>query len=70
MNNSVFGELCYQFLENYIIFILKTSISPGYKLFQVSLLEECGFFERALEELHKRESKIVSSYNAILQKFV
>ncbi|KAK4719220.1 hypothetical protein R3W88_017558 [Solanum pinnatisectum] len=27
-------------------------------LYKVSLLEECGFLERALEELHKRESKI------------
>ncbi|CAK9174650.1 unnamed protein product [Ilex paraguariensis] len=28
-------------------------------LYKISLLEECGFFERALEELHKKESKIV-----------
>ncbi|XP_061359544.1 N-terminal acetyltransferase A complex auxiliary subunit NAA15-like isoform X2 [Gastrolobium bilobum] len=28
-------------------------------LFKISLLEECGFLERALEELHKKESKIV-----------
>uniref|UniRef100_A0A7N0VK31 Uncharacterized protein n=2 Tax=Kalanchoe fedtschenkoi TaxID=63787 RepID=A0A7N0VK31_KALFE len=28
-------------------------------LYKVSLLEECGVFERALEELHKKESKIV-----------
>uniref|UniRef100_A0A7N0RHA1 Uncharacterized protein n=1 Tax=Kalanchoe fedtschenkoi TaxID=63787 RepID=A0A7N0RHA1_KALFE len=28
-------------------------------LYKVSLLEECGAFERALEELHKKESKIV-----------
>lgn len=27
--------------------------------FQVSLLEECGFFERAVEELRKKELKIV-----------
>ncbi|XP_010254211.1 PREDICTED: N-alpha-acetyltransferase 16, NatA auxiliary subunit-like isoform X1 [Nelumbo nucifera] len=28
-------------------------------LYKISLLEECGFLERALEELHKKESKIV-----------
>ncbi|XP_057451305.1 N-terminal acetyltransferase A complex auxiliary subunit NAA15-like [Lotus japonicus] len=28
-------------------------------LYKISLLEECGFFERALEELQKNESKIV-----------
>jgi tetratricopeptide (TPR) repeat protein len=28
-------------------------------LYKISLLEECGFLERALEELHKRESKMV-----------
>ncbi|KAL4291267.1 hypothetical protein GQ457_14G005930 [Hibiscus cannabinus] len=28
-------------------------------LYKISLLEECGFFERALEELHKKEPKIV-----------
>nr|DAD44771.1 TPA_asm: hypothetical protein HUJ06_003001 [Nelumbo nucifera] len=28
-------------------------------LYKVSLMEECGFLERALEELHKKESKIV-----------
>ncbi|KAK8988644.1 hypothetical protein V6N11_030027 [Hibiscus sabdariffa] len=28
-------------------------------LYKVSLLEECGFLERALEELHKKEPKIV-----------
>ncbi|XP_061338524.1 N-terminal acetyltransferase A complex auxiliary subunit NAA15 [Gastrolobium bilobum] len=28
-------------------------------LYKISLLEECGFFERALEELHKKELKIV-----------
>ncbi|KAF7814310.1 N-terminal acetyltransferase A complex auxiliary subunit NAA15 [Senna tora] len=28
-------------------------------LYKVSLLEKCGLFERALEELHKKESKIV-----------
>ncbi|KAG4383186.1 hypothetical protein GLYMA_13G027850v4 [Glycine max] len=28
-------------------------------LLQISLLEECEFLERALEELHKKESKIV-----------
>lgn len=27
---------------------------------QVSLLEECSLMERALQELHKKESKIVS----------
>ncbi|RZC09117.1 N-terminal acetyltransferase A complex auxiliary subunit NAA15, partial [Glycine soja] len=26
---------------------------------QISLLEECEYLERALEELHKKESKIV-----------
>ncbi|XP_022714904.1 N-terminal acetyltransferase A complex auxiliary subunit NAA15-like isoform X2 [Durio zibethinus] len=28
-------------------------------LYKISLLEECGFLERALEELHKKEPKIV-----------
>ncbi|XP_027344722.1 N-terminal acetyltransferase A complex auxiliary subunit NAA15-like isoform X2 [Abrus precatorius] len=28
-------------------------------LYKISLLEECGFLERALEELHNKESKIV-----------
>ncbi|XP_042496121.1 N-terminal acetyltransferase A complex auxiliary subunit NAA15 isoform X1 [Macadamia integrifolia] len=28
-------------------------------LYKISLLEECGFLERALEELHKKEFKIV-----------
>ncbi|KAI7743200.1 hypothetical protein M8C21_020556, partial [Ambrosia artemisiifolia] len=28
-------------------------------LYKISLLEECGFLEKALEELHKKESKIV-----------
>ncbi|OIW03837.1 hypothetical protein TanjilG_30113 [Lupinus angustifolius] len=28
-------------------------------LYKISLLEECGFLERALEELHKKEIKIV-----------
>ncbi|KAL5056904.1 hypothetical protein RYX36_028508 [Vicia faba] len=28
-------------------------------LYKVSLLEECGFFERAFEELQKKESKII-----------
>ncbi|TKY64516.1 N-alpha-acetyltransferase 16, NatA auxiliary subunit [Spatholobus suberectus] len=28
-------------------------------LYKISLLEECGFLERAAEELHKKESKIV-----------
>ncbi|KAI4355680.1 hypothetical protein L6164_004427 [Bauhinia variegata] len=28
-------------------------------LYKISMLEECGNFERALEELHKKESKIV-----------
>ncbi|XP_041015237.1 N-terminal acetyltransferase A complex auxiliary subunit NAA15-like [Juglans microcarpa x Juglans regia] len=28
-------------------------------LYKISLLEECGFLERALAELHKKESKIV-----------
>ncbi|OUZ99684.1 Tetratricopeptide repeat-containing domain [Macleaya cordata] len=28
-------------------------------LYKISLLEECGLLERALEELHKKESKIV-----------
>ncbi|XP_052182414.1 N-terminal acetyltransferase A complex auxiliary subunit NAA15-like isoform X2 [Diospyros lotus] len=28
-------------------------------LYKISLMEECGFLERALEELHKKESKIV-----------
>ncbi|PPS07049.1 hypothetical protein GOBAR_AA13594 [Gossypium barbadense] len=28
-------------------------------LYKISLLEECGFHERALEELHKKEPKIV-----------
>ncbi|OMO54183.1 Tetratricopeptide-like helical [Corchorus capsularis] len=28
-------------------------------LYKISLLEECGFLDRALEELHKREAKIV-----------
>ncbi|XP_054780872.1 N-terminal acetyltransferase A complex auxiliary subunit NAA15-like isoform X1 [Prosopis cineraria] len=28
-------------------------------LYKISLLEECGFLERALEELHKKETKIV-----------
>ncbi|KAF8393317.1 hypothetical protein HHK36_021558 [Tetracentron sinense] len=28
-------------------------------LYKISLLEECGFLERSLEELHKRESKII-----------
>jgi hypothetical protein len=27
---------------------------------QISLLEECGMLDRALEEMHKMESKIVS----------
>jgi len=31
--------------------------------FQVSLLEESGSFDKALEELHKKEPKIVSSQN-------
>lgn len=29
-------------------------------LIQISLMEECSFLERALEELHKKEFKIVS----------
>ncbi|XP_023514565.1 N-terminal acetyltransferase A complex auxiliary subunit NAA15-like [Cucurbita pepo subsp. pepo] len=28
-------------------------------LYKISLLDECGFFERALDELHKKEPKIV-----------
>ncbi|KAF1865787.1 hypothetical protein Lal_00021788 [Lupinus albus] len=28
-------------------------------LYKISLLEECGFLERALEELHKKESNII-----------
>lgn len=28
-------------------------------LYKISLLDECGFLERALEELHRKESKIV-----------
>ncbi|CAA2965649.1 N-terminal acetyltransferase A complex auxiliary subunit NAA15-like isoform X2 [Olea europaea var. sylvestris] len=28
-------------------------------LYKIALLEECGFLERALEELHKKESKII-----------
>ncbi|XWS16388.1 hypothetical protein CRYUN_Cryun34aG0082900 [Craigia yunnanensis] len=28
-------------------------------LYKISLLEECGFLERAIEELHKKEQKIV-----------
>ncbi|KAL1551466.1 N-alpha-acetyltransferase 16, NatA auxiliary subunit [Salvia divinorum] len=30
-------------------------------LYKISLLEECGFIERALEELHKKEYKIVDT---------
>lgn len=30
-------------------------------ILQISLLEECGSFERALGEMHKKESKIVSA---------
>ncbi|KAL1565087.1 N-alpha-acetyltransferase 16, NatA auxiliary subunit [Salvia divinorum] len=30
-------------------------------LYKISLLEECGFIERALEELHKKEFKILDS---------
>lgn len=29
-------------------------------LLQISLMEECSFLERALEELHQKEFKIVS----------
>ncbi|RRT72655.1 hypothetical protein BHM03_00029652 [Ensete ventricosum] len=29
-------------------------------ILQISLLEECGLFDRALEEMHKKEAKIVS----------
>ncbi|KAH1247501.1 N-terminal acetyltransferase A complex auxiliary subunit NAA15 [Glycine max] len=34
-----------------------SSSSSGF--FLISLLEKCDFLERALEELHKKESKIV-----------
>lgn len=30
---------------------------------QISLMEECSFLERALEELHKKEFKIVSIFD-------
>ena len=40
--------------------------NPFVFFFQISLLDECGFFERALDELHKKEPKIVSGLvNAI-----
>jgi len=28
---------------------------------QISLLEECGLLDRALEEMHKKEARIVSA---------
>lgn len=28
---------------------------------QISLLEECGFLDRALEEMYKKEAKIVNA---------
>lgn len=31
-------------------------------ILQISLLEECGFLERAIEELYRKESKIVSIF--------
>lgn len=38
--------------------IINTSLCNIF--FQICLLEECGLLERALDELHKKEHKIVS----------
>ncbi|KAJ6342624.1 hypothetical protein OIU78_010540 [Salix suchowensis] len=40
-------------------FALKLSLTPIVSQSSISLLEECSSHERALEELHKKESKIV-----------
>ncbi|CAM8997376.1 unnamed protein product [Rhodiola kirilowii] len=37
-------------------------------LYKVSLLEECGVFDKALEELHKKESKIVDKLSFMEQE--
>lgn len=40
-------------------FFCKINIFVPTIITQISLLEECGFLERALEELRRKESKIV-----------
>ena len=42
----------------------------GFFFFQVSLLEESGAFDKALEELHKKESKIVTFLKLIVMIYL
>lgn len=56
----------FAFVDVFMVFDWNLLSLWCYFLFQISLLEESGLLERALEELHKKESKIVSMYDILV----